>query len=126
MTGAAPSPNPHNRVVIERAPTSVLAAVGLIAGFGTAAGTGSRAFGGVVLALFGLSCIYFWVKRDGRATAVRLTLTGLAAFAFSHLLGLVTGAWPSVLIVSALTAWACWRWSDSKWLGRRAAQLGAS
>jgi hypothetical protein len=100
----------------ERVPTSLLAATGLIAGFGTAIGTGSRPLGGVVMAAFGLTCIYFWVKRDGRQTAVRLTLVGLAAFVFSHVLGLVIGAWPAVFVVSALTAWACWRWSDSKWL----------
>jgi hypothetical protein len=105
----------------ERVPTSLLAATGLIAGFGTAIGTGSRPLGGAVMALFGLTCIYFWVKRDGRQTAVRLTLVGLVAFAFSHVLGLVIGAWPSVFVVSALTAWACWRWSDSKWLSGSAA-----
>jgi hypothetical protein len=102
--------------VTERVPTSLLSAAGLIAGFATAVATGSRPLGGVVLALFGLSCIYFWVRRDGTATAVRLTLVGLTAFVLSHILGLVIGAWPSVLLVSALTAWACWRWSDSKWL----------
>jgi hypothetical protein len=105
----------------ERMPTSLLAAAGLITGFGTAVGTGSRPLGGLVMAAFGLSCIYFWLKRDGRSTATRLTLVGLVAFVFSHVLGLVIGAWPSVLIVSALTAWACWRWSDAKWLGRRGA-----
>ena len=107
-----------DRGAIERVPTSVLAAAGLIAGFGVAVGTGSRTLGGLVLAAFGLSCIYFWLRRDGRATAVRLTMVGLLAFALSHALGLVIGAWPSVLLVAALTAWACWRWSDSRWLGR--------
>jgi hypothetical protein len=105
----------------ERVPTSLLAAVGLIAGFGTAVASGSRPLGGVVIAAFGLSCIYFWVKRDGTAVAVRLTLVGLAAFVLSHVLGLVIGAWPSVLLVSAVTAWACWRWSDSKHLFSSAA-----
>lgn len=100
----------------ERMPTSLLAATGLIAGFGTAIGTGSRPLGGAVMAAFGLACIYFWVKRDGRPTAIRLTLVGLAAFVFSHALGLLIGAWPSVLVVAAFTAWVCWRWSDSKWL----------
>jgi hypothetical protein len=100
--------------LIDRVPTSLLAAVGLIAGFGTAVASGSRPLGGVVLSIFGLTCIYFWVRRDGTATAVRLTLVGLTAFALSHVLGLVIGAWPSVFLVSALTAWACWRWSDAK------------
>jgi hypothetical protein len=96
----------------DRVPTSVLAATGLIAGFGVAVGTGSRPLGGVVMALFGLACIYCWLQRDGRRTALRLTGVGLAAFIVSHGLGLLIGAWPSVFIVSAVTAWACWRWSD--------------
>jgi hypothetical protein len=108
----------------ERAPTSLLAATGLIAGFGTAVGTGSRPLGGAVMAVFGLTCIYFWVKRDGTSTAVKLTLVGLAAFVMSHVLGLVIGAWPSVLLVSAVTAWFCWRWSDSRWLARKVHAAG--
>lgn len=106
--------------ITERVPTFALAAAGLIAGFGVAVGSGSRPLGGVVMAAFGLSCIYFWLRRDGRGTALRLTLVGLVAFALSHVLGLVIGAWPAVLLVSAVTAWACWRWSDSRWLGSAA------
>jgi hypothetical protein len=100
-------------------PTAPLAAAGLIAGFGVAVGTGSRPLGGVVLAAFGLSCIAVWSHRDGRRTTVRLTVAGLLAFALSHVLGLVIGAWPSVLVVSAVTAALCWRLSDS----RRSARL---
>jgi hypothetical protein len=106
---------PANRV-----PTSLLAAAGLIAGFGVAVSTGSRPLGGAVMAIFGLTCIWFWVHRDGRRTAVTLTGIGLFAFAFSHVLGLLIGAWPSVFTVAAATAYACWRLSDVKWLGRRA------
>lgn len=106
----------------DRIPTSLLAAAGLIAGFGTAVGSGSRPLGGLVMAAFGLTCIYFWVRRDGTGTAVRLTLVGLTAFVLSHVLGLVIGAWPSVILVSALTAWACWRWSDAKVWGPAAAR----
>jgi hypothetical protein len=98
---------------LERAPTAALSAAGLIAGFGVAQASGSRTAGGVVLAGFGLSCIAVWLRRDDRRTAVRLTAAGLFAFALSHVLGLVIGAWPSVLVVSAATAWACWRYSDS-------------
>ncbi len=110
----------------DRVPTSALSAAGLIAGFGTAVGTGSRPLGGVVLAIFGLSCIYFWVRRDGTSTALRLTLVGLVAFALSHVLGKVIGAWPSVLVVSAITAYFCWRWSDSKVFGSAAGPLTSS
>ncbi len=104
-----------------RVPTSLLSAAGLIAGFGVAISTGSRPLGGVVMAIFGLICIWVWLQRDSRATAIRLTVIGLFAFAFSHVLGLLIGAWPSVFVVSAGTAYACWRYSDVKWLGRRAA-----
>ena len=110
----------------ERVPTSLLAATGLIAGFGTAVASGSRPLGGAVMAAFGLSCIYFWVRRDGIGTATRLTLVGLAAFVVSHGLGLVIGAWPAVLLVSAVTAWLCWRWSDAKVFGSAAGPLTSS
>jgi hypothetical protein len=99
---------------IDRVPTAPLAAAGLIAGFGVAVGTGSRPLGGVVMAAFGLTCIAVWLHRDGRRVALRLTVVGLLAFAISHLLGLVIGAWPSVFVVSALTAAICWRLSDSQ------------
>ncbi len=110
----------------ERTPTSLLAATGLIAGYGTAVGSGSRPLGGLVMAIFGLTCIYFWVRRDGNQTALRLTLVGLAAFVVSHGLGLAIGAWPSVLVVSAVTAWFCWRWSDSKVFRSAAGSLASS
>lgn len=104
----------------ERLPTAPLAAAGLIGGFGVALATGSRPAGGVVLAGFGLTCVWIWLRRDGRRTAVLLTVAGLVAFALSHLLGLVIGAWPSVLLVAAGTAALCWRVSDSR---RRQASL---
>jgi hypothetical protein len=96
----------------DRVPTAPLAAAGLIAGFGVAVGSGSRPLGGAVMAAFGLPCLAVWVRRDGRRTAAWLTATGLVAFAASHGLGLVIGAWPSVLLVSVATAAACWRLSD--------------
>lgn len=95
-------------------PTAPIAAGGLIAGFGVAVATGSRPLGGVVLAACGLTCLAAWHRRDPGRTAAGLTVTGLAAFALSHVLGNVIGAWPAVFIVSALTAAACWRWSDSR------------
>jgi len=85
-------------------PTAPIAAGGLIAGFGLAIGTGSRPLGGVVLAACGLTCLAAWRQRDPGRIAAGLTVTGLAAFAVSHLLGDVIG----------LTAAACWRWSDSR------------
>jgi hypothetical protein len=114
-----PVPPPRDRLagLAERVPTAPLAAAGLIGGFGVAVGSGSRPLGGAVMAAFGLTCIAVWVRRDGRRTAARLTACGLIAFAASHLLGLAIGAWPSVLVVSAVTAALCWRLSDSRRAG---------
>jgi thiol:disulfide interchange protein len=100
--------------------TAPISAIGLIAGFGVAVASGSRALGGVVLAGFGLWCIAIWLRRDGRRTAVRLTVVGLLAFALSHVLGLVIGAWPAVFVAAAATAAACWRLSDVHRPGARA------
>jgi hypothetical protein len=41
-------------------------------------------------------------------------VAGLVAFAASHVLGRVIGAWPSVFTVAAATAALCWRLSDSR------------
>jgi len=100
-----------------RLPTAPVAALGLIAGFGVAAWTGSRPLGGVVLAGCGLVCIAAWRQRDGLLTTIWLTLAGLLAFALSHGLGLVIGAWPAVLVVAAATAGLYWRVSDSRRAG---------
>lgn len=99
---------------VERLPTAPIAAVGLVAGFGVAVATGSRPLGGVVLAACGLACIAVWARRDGTRVTATLTATGLIAFAVSHLLGRVIGAWPSVIVVSAITAALCWWLSDSR------------
>ena len=103
---------------LERVPTAPVAAAGLVAGFGVAVATGSRPLGGAVLAACGLACIAVWLRRDGTRVAAQLTATGLAAFAISHLLGGVIGAWPSVIVVSAVTAALCWRLSDARALSR--------
>jgi hypothetical protein len=95
-----------------RLPTAALAAAGLIAGFAVATVTGSRPLGGVVLAAFGLTCIVAWRARHAARKTAVLTAIGLAAFALSHGLGLLIGAWPAVLLTAALTATAYWRLSD--------------
>lgn len=93
-------------------PTAPVAAASLIAGFAVAVGTGSRPLGGVVLAIGGLWCIQAWARRHGRRTAVTLGCVGFGAFVVSHLLGLLVGAWPSVLLVSAVMAVVAWTQAD--------------
>jgi hypothetical protein len=114
--------------MIDRLPTAPLAAVGLIAGYAVAVATGSRPLGGVVLAVCGLACIAVWARRDGRRIATRLTLVGLGAFALSHVVALVIGAWPAVLLAAAAAFAACWRLSDSRrpQIGRGAAVRAGS
>jgi hypothetical protein len=102
---------------LDRVATAPIAAAGLVAGFGVAVATGSRPLGGAVLAACGLTCIAVWLRRDGTRVTVTLTAAGLVAFAVSHLLGRVIGAWPSVIVVSAVTAALCWRLSDSRRAG---------
>lgn len=105
----------------QRLPTAPIAAAGLAAGFGVAVATGSRSLGGVLLGGCGLACIAIWVRRDGPRTAAALASAGLLAFAVSHLLGLVIGAWPAVAVVTLATAALCYRVSDRHRAGRRVA-----
>jgi len=95
-------------------PTAPVAAGSLIAGYAVAASTGSRPLGGLVLAAGGIWCLRAWDTRNGRRTAAALGSVGLAAFVLSHLLALAIGAWPSVLLVSAVTALAAWLASDAR------------
>lgn len=97
-----------------RIATAPIAAAGLIAGFGVAVASGSRPLGGVVLSACGLACVVVWLRRDGHRIAITLTSAGLVAFAGSHVLGLVIGAWPAVLLTAAAIAALCWRVSDSR------------
>jgi hypothetical protein len=94
-----------------------VAAAGLIAGYAVAVISGSRPLGGVVLAAFGLLCISIWLRRDGPRMAVKLTVFGLIAFALSHVLGLLIGAWPAVLLTAAGLALVFWRLSDARRAG---------
>jgi hypothetical protein len=117
----AAEPRPALRARVLSLPTAPLAATGLIAGYGVAAGTGSRPLGGLVLGAFGLGCIAIWLARDGRAVAAKLGCTGLAMFAVSHPLGLAIGAWPAVLVSAGVVAAASERLSDAPLRARRRA-----
>jgi hypothetical protein len=94
-------------------PTAPLAAGSLLAAWGVVAASGSRPLGGVVLALGGLCCIRIWARRHGVGTAARLGAVGFAAFVLAHVLGLLIGAWPAVLLVAAVTAAVTWTLADA-------------
>ena len=96
-----------------RVPTAPLGAAGLIAGFGVAVASGSRPLGGLVLAVFALACVWIWRRRDGVRTAAILAAAGAVAFAGSHALALLIGAWPAVFAAAAALGCAAWRLSDA-------------
>jgi amino acid permease len=97
-----------------RLPTAVLAAAGLILGYGIAVASGSRPLGGVVLLLFAVPCVMMWSRRHSPRLTAALAVVGVAAFAFSHVLGSLIGAWPAVLVTATVTFGVYWRWSDSR------------
>jgi hypothetical protein len=94
-------------------PTAPVAAASLIVGYAVAAGTGSRPLGGVVLVLGGVWCIRAWKQRRGARTAALLAAFAFGAFVVSHVLALLVGAWPAVLIVAMLVAFAAWTRADA-------------
>jgi hypothetical protein len=94
--------------------TAPISATGLIAGYGVAVLSGSRSLGGVVLACSGIACMAIWMRRDGARTTMTLTAIGLGAFALSHVVGRLIGAWPAVLLAAAAIGIASWRISDAR------------
>lgn len=87
-----------------RVPTAVITSAGLIGGYAVAAGSGSRPAGGVVLALAGAWATWQCRQQSDGKRAAALLGVYLVSFAGSHGLALVMGAWPSVLVVTAVTA----------------------
>jgi hypothetical protein len=95
-------------------PTAPVAAGSLIAGYAVAAGTGSRPLGGAVLLVGCLWCIRTWTQRHGAKLAASLAAMGLGALVLSHVLALLIGAWPSVLLVAAVTGATVWTRADAQ------------
>lgn len=93
---------------------SVLAAGGLIGGYGVARWTGKRPLGGVALAAAGTLAAREWNRTAGPATAAALTGLYAAAFAGSHPLAKKLGAWPSVFTVAGAVALASWAVADRR------------
>ncbi len=85
-----------------RTSVALTAALSLVMGFGVASATGARWAGGVVLVLGWAWCVRRWWQ-VGPGRAVGLTALFVAAFALSHPLGHLVGAWPSVLLVAVVT-----------------------
>jgi hypothetical protein len=99
-----------------------VAAGSLVLGFAVAQATGVRPLGGVVLVAGAAWCAAQWRRRVGTGRAVALVVLYLAAFAGSHGLAHVIGAWPSVAVVAAVAGAATYAVADAPALPRRAAR----
>lgn len=84
-------------------PTVPVVAAGLVGGFATARYTGIRPLGGAVLGAAGAYATREWA-RQSPAAAAGLLATYLGGFGLSHPLAKKIGAWPSVAVVTAVSA----------------------
>ncbi|HEX3510479.1 MAG TPA: hypothetical protein VHT27_05185 [Solirubrobacteraceae bacterium] len=100
-------------------PTAPFAAASLVAGWAVVAATGSRPLGGVALLLCGAITVWLAAVRRGARAAARLAVAGFAAFVLSHVLGLLAGAWPAVLLTAAALGAYAWVAVDSRNGARR-------
>lgn len=99
---------------MDRTPTWPVAAGSLVAGFAVAQATGIRPLGGVVLLAGAGWCALRWRERAGTGRAAALAGLYVAAFAGSHGLAHVIGAWPSVAVVSAVVGGAAYAVADAR------------
>ncbi len=92
--------------------TAPLAALGLIGGYLIARESGLRSLGGVLLGACGSFAGRTWLARTGPATTAGLSALYIGGFGLSHPLAKRIGGWPSVLVVSAVSAGASWALCD--------------
>src|SRR4051812_29356259 len=85
---------------------SLTSAVGLVGGFAVARYTKRRELGGAAFALAGVLSGREWLRRSGPAPAAALGAVYTLAMGGSHPLAKRIGPWPSVLLVTAVTALA--------------------
>ena len=76
----------------------------LVVGFAIAQATGVRPLGGLALIAGAGWCARQWDARVGRGRTIGLLGLYAAAFAGSHGLAHVIGAWPSVAVAAAVVA----------------------
>ena len=89
---------------MQRIPTSVMAAVGLIGGFAVTKLAHHRRPGGLVAGSIGLLAVETSRRRAGTAAALAVGGSYVTALAVSHPLAKKLGAWPSVFTVAAAAA----------------------
>ena len=96
----------------ETVTTAPLVALGLVGGYLTARETGIRPLGGVLLGAAGAFAGRTWLAKRGPGVTVALSAIYVLGFGFSHPLAKKIGAWPSVLVVTAVSAGASWALVD--------------
>ncbi|MCX4990660.1 MULTISPECIES: hypothetical protein [unclassified Streptomyces] len=97
-----------------KVPAAMVAAGGLVGGYGVARWTRKRQLGGVVLAAAGAVAAQQWKQQAGGKAAGALTAAYVAAFAGSHPLAKKVGAWPAVFGVAGAMAVASWAVADRR------------
>ncbi|MCQ9185302.1 hypothetical protein KMT30_41020 [Streptomyces sp. IBSBF 2953] len=97
-----------------KVPSAVIAAGGLVGGYGVARWTRQRPLGGVVLAVAGAAAAQRWRQQAGGVAAGALSVAYVAAFAGSHPLSKKVGPWPSVFGVAGAVALASWAVADRR------------
>ncbi|MFD7434174.1 hypothetical protein [Streptomyces sp. NPDC059861] len=95
-----------------KVPSALVAASGLVGGYGVARWSGRRQLGGVVLAVAGAAAAQQWRERAGGKAAGALGTAYVAAFAGSHPLARKVGAWPAVFGAAGAVALASWAVAD--------------
>lgn len=94
--------------------TAPLTALGLLGGYLVARETGIRPLGGVVLATAGAYAGRTWRAKRGPGITAVLSAVYVLGFGASHPLAKRIGAWPSVLVVTAVSAGASWLLVDRR------------
>ncbi|WP_030320999.1 hypothetical protein [Streptomyces sp. NRRL B-3229] len=97
-----------------KVPSAVVAAGGLVGGYGVARWTKKRQLGGAVLAVAGAAAARQWRERAGGPAAGALTAAYVVAFAGSHPLAKRVGAWPAVFGVAGVVGVASWVVADRR------------
>ncbi|OXS36370.1 hypothetical protein [Streptomyces sp. XY006] len=97
-----------------KVPSAVVAASGLVGGYGVARWTRQRPLGGVVLAVAGAAAARQWRQQTGGVSAGVLSAAYVAAFAGSHPLARKVGAWPAVFGVAGAVGLASWVVADRR------------
>lgn len=94
------APAPRSASVLS---PSLVSAVGLIGGFALAQRTRRGQFGGAVFAAAGGLAVRGWNQSLGPRPAAALGTLYVVSMGASHPLAKQIGAWPSVLLVAAVT-----------------------